>query len=98
MNTVLKPTRNAIEVKIITNNAAELKQDILMNLKHGATIVKCRGMYTDDDRDMVITLINIRQLNELMQISRKYPNTFIYYVNVSGVWGNFRWNKFDAAM
>lgn len=98
MNTVLKPTRNAIEVKIVTNNADELKEDILHALKHGATVVKCRGMYTDDDRDMVITLINIRQLNELMQISRKYPNTFIYYVNVNGVWGNFRWNKFDAVM
>lgn len=98
MNTVLKPTRNAIEVKIVTNNADELKEDILHDLKHGATVVKCRGMYTDDDRDMVITLINIRQLNELMQISRKYPNTFIYYVNVNGVWGNFRWNKFDAVM
>lgn len=98
MNAVLKPTRNAIEVKIITNNAEELKQDILHELKHGATVLKCRGMYTDDERDMVVTLINIRQLNELMQISRKYPNSFIYYDNVNGVWGNFRWNKFDAVM
>ena len=98
MNAVLKPTRNAIEVKIITNNAEELKQDILHELKHGATVLKCRGMYTDDERDMVVTLINIRQLNELMLISRKYPNSFIYYDNVNGVWGNFRWNKFDAVM
>ena len=98
MNAVLKPTRNAIEVKIITKDAEALKQDILHELKHGATVVKCRGMYTDEEREMIITLINIRQLNELMQISRRYPNTFIYYDNVNGVWGNFRWNKFDAAM
>lgn len=98
MNAVLKPTRNAVEVKIITNNANDLKQDILHNLKHGATILKCRGMYTDGERDMIVTVINIRQLNELMQISRKYPNTFIYYDTVNGVWGNFRWNKFDAVM
>ena len=98
MNAVLRPTRNAIEVKIITDNAEALRSDILLELKHGATVLKCHGMYTGGERDMIVTVINIRQLNELMQISRKYPNTFIYYDNVNGVWGNFRWNKFDAVM
>ena len=98
MNAVLKPTRNAVEVKIITDNAEALRSDILHELKHGATVLRCRGMYTGGERDMIVTVINIRQLNELMQISRKYPNTFIYYDDVNGVWGNFRWNKFDAVM
>lgn len=98
MNAVLKPTRNAVEVKIITNDAEALKSDILHELKHGATVLRCQGMYTGGERDMIVTVINIRQLNELMQISKKYPNTFIYYDTVNGVWGNFRWNKFDAVM
>lgn len=98
MNAVLKPTRNAVEVKIITNDAEALKSDILHELKHGATVLRCQGMYTGGERDMIVTVINIRQLNELMQISKKYPNTFIYYGTVNGVWGNFRWNKFDAVM
>ena len=98
MNAVLKPTRNAVEVKIITKDAEALRADILHELKHGATVLRCRGMYTGGERDMIVTVINIRQLNELMQISRKYPETFIYYDDVNGVWGNFRWNKFDAVM
>lgn len=96
MNYILKATRNAIEVRIITDDPEKFKEDILMNLKHGATVIKCNGMYTGDEKSMIITLINIRQMNELIKLSRKYNNTFLYYGDAGGVWGNFRWNKFDA--
>ena len=95
MNSMMKSTRNAVEVKIITNEPEKFKQDILQDLKHGGTAVKCTGMYTDDDKTMIITLINIRQMNDLIKISRKYPDSFIYFSEASGVWGNFRWHKHD---
>ena len=96
MNSVLKPTRNAVEVRIITSNPEQFKEDILVNLKHGATVVDCHGMYTGEDKAMIITIINIHQMDELIKLSRKYDSTFVYFSDVSGVWGNFRWNKSDA--
>ena len=96
MNSVLKTTRNAVEVRIITSNPDDFKQDILLNLKHGATIIPCEGMFTGDQKKMLVTIINIRQMDELIKLSRKYPNSFIYFSEVNGVWGNFRWNKTDA--
>ena len=95
MSSVMKSTRNAVSVTIITDTPYDLKKDILSELKHGATIVPCKGMYTDENKSMITTVINIRQMSDLMRISQKYPQTFIYYNDVNGVWGNFRWNKSD---
>lgn len=96
MNSVLKPTRNAVEVRIITNDPEKFKEDILQNLKHGATVIDCHGMFTGEEKSMIITIININQMDELIKLSRKYDSSFVYFSDVSGVWGNFRWNKYDA--
>ena len=96
MNSVLKTTRNAVEVRIITSNPDQFKDDILINLKHGATIMDCKGMFTGDEKSMIVTLINIHQMDDLIKLSRKYPDSFVYFSDVNGVWGNFRWNKSDA--
>ena len=95
MNYVLKTTRNAVEARIITDNPEEFKEDIIHNLKHGATIIDCTGMFTGDSKKTIVTIINLRQMNYLIKISKKHPNSFIYFSEVSGVWGNFRWNKTD---
>lgn len=97
MKGILTPTRNAVEVKIITKYPKEIKQELLYLLKHGATYVESRGMYTDEENNIIFSVINIRQIPELMIISEKYPDTFVYYSDVKGVRGNFRWNKDDIA-
>jgi uncharacterized membrane-anchored protein YitT (DUF2179 family) len=94
---LLKENRNAVEVKIITKHPEAIKNDIIYVLKHGATVVESRGMYTEEERSMVFSVINIRQIPELFEILRKYPDTFAYYGDVSGVRGNFRWKNTDEA-
>jgi uncharacterized membrane-anchored protein YitT (DUF2179 family) len=96
MNSVLKPTRNAVEVRIITSEPEKFKEDILTNLKHGATVLDCHGMFTGEKKAMIITIINIHQMDELIKLSKKYDSSFVYFSDVSGVWGNFRWNKSDV--
>ncbi len=94
---LLRENRNAVEVKIITKNPGEVRDDIIYNLKHGATVVESYGMYTEERSFMIISIINIRQIPELFEILKKYPNTFAYYDNVDGVRGNFRWKSTDVA-
>lgn len=96
MNSVLKPTRSAVEVHIITSEPEKFKEDIIVNLKHGATVIDCKGMYTGEQKAMIVTIINIHQMDDLIKLSKKYDSTFVYFNDVSGVWGNFRWNKSDA--
>ena len=97
MKAILTPTRNAVEVKIVTRHTQEIKQELLYILKHGATHVKSRGMYTDEENNIIFSVINIRQMPEFMGMIKKYPDTFVYYSDVKGVRGNFRWNKDDVA-
>lgn len=97
MAMVLSSTRNATEVKIITKTPEQLKEDIIFNLKHGATVVESRGMYTDGESAIVYSVINNRQLPEFLKIIKKYPDTFVYYSDVKGIYGNFRWKKDDIA-
>ena len=97
MRVILTPTRNAVEVKIITKYPNEIKQELLYMLKHGATYVESRGMYTDEENNIIFSVINIRQISEFMEMIKEYPDTFVYYSDVKGVRGNFRWNKDDVA-
>ena len=95
MNSVLKPTRSAVEVRIITNEPEKFKEDILVNLKHGATVIDCHGMYTSEEKSMIVTIINIHQMDDLIKLSKKYDSAFVYFSDVSGILGNFRWRKSD---
>ncbi len=94
---ILKDRRNAIEVKIITKNPEPIKNDIIYKLKHGATILSSRGVYTDSESFLIISIINIRQIPDFLEIMKNYPDTFTYYDEVMGVKGNFRWKKDDIA-
>lgn len=93
MAMILNDTRNAVEVKIITSEAQKLTDDIIKMLKHGGTLLNCKGLYTDNERKIILCVINTYQIGQLLQIVKKYPNTFTYFLCVNGVWGNFRWNK-----
>ena len=95
MAKVLHSTRSAVEAKIITTNPEQFKEDILLNLKHTATVLQGEGMFSGEKKYMIITIINVRQMNELTKIVKKYPGTFVYFGTANTVLGNFRWNKDD---
>lgn len=94
---MLKDSRNAVEVKIITKEPTAIREEIIYNLKHGATIISSKGMYTDGESSVIISVINIRQIPDFIEIMKKYPDTFTYYGELMGVKGNFRWKKTDEA-
>lgn len=94
---ILKDTRNAVKFEIITKEPEKLKEEIIYELKHGATIVQSRGMFTDEQSTIVVTIVNTRQVPEFLRILKKYPDTFVYYTDVTGVNGNFRWRRDEKA-
>ena len=86
---LLKDTRNAIEVKIVCDEIDKLKEDILIKLNHTATVVKSEGLYSQNEKQFVFVVINVRQLKDLLNILKNYPNSFVYYSDVMGVHGYF---------
>ena len=94
---ILKDTRNAVKFEIITKEPEKLKEEIIYELKHGATIIRSKGMFTDDESTMVVTIVNVRQVPEFLSFLKKRPDIFVYYTDVTGVNGNFRWRKDEKA-
>lgn len=93
MGMMLNSTRSAIEVKIVTSETQKLTADIINMLRHGGTLLDCKGIYTDDERKIILCVINTNQIGELLQVVKNYPDSFTYFSGVNGVWGNFRWDK-----
>lgn len=93
---MMKSLRNAVEFKIVTDNPEQLKNDILSVLKHGATVVEGKGMFTGERKTIIFCVVNIRQVPEFLKLLKKYENLFVYCSDVNSVNGNFRWLKDDA--
>lgn len=95
VNLVMKDSRDAVEFRIVTKDPKALKEDIIFHLKHGATMIESRGMFTENDSYTIVSVVNARQVPEFLNILKKYPDAFVSYSKLLGVRGNFRWRKTD---
>lgn len=92
---IMKDSRDAVEFRIVTKDPKALKEDIIFHLKHGATMIESRGMFTENDSYTIVSVVNARQVPEFLNILKKYPDAFVSYSKLLGVRGNFRWKKND---
>lgn len=95
MELILRDTRNAVEFKIVTDNPKEIGDEILYEMRKGATIVDGRGLFTEEGKTVIFCVVSYRQIPEFLSLVAKYEGTFVYYSDVMGVRGNFNWRKED---
>lgn len=76
--------------EIITDKPNELSQELLTRLKHGVTLIKAHGMYSDTDKYLLVCIVNKRQIGEMMKIIKSYQGTFASFEKVNEVFGNFK--------
>ena len=90
---VLRTGRSAVKFEIITDNAEAISEDIINRLRHGATLMKGQGIFSEEEKTIIIAVVNYRQIGEFLQIISEHKGTFCYYLDVMGVGGNFDWDK-----
>ena len=90
---VLKSNRSAVRFEVITDNPEEVCSEIINNLRHGATILSGKGVYSQKEKSVIVVVINYYQVAEFLSIISRQKNTFAYYVDVMGVSGYFDWQK-----
>ncbi len=93
---VLKSNRSAVRFEVITDNPEEVCDEIIKNLRHGATILQGKGVYSQKDKTVIVVVINYYQVAEFLSIISRQKNTFAYYVDVMGVSGYFDWQKDES--
>lgn len=84
------------EVKIISEHQAEIREEILMRLDRGVTMVQGYGGYEKNALEIVLTVISNRELPRLMEIVQRIdPDCFVIIGRVSEVHGRgFTESKF----
>ena len=89
-NQLIRSTKTAIKVTVVTPHGEELEKEILEKLHHSCTKLSATGAYTGKPTDVLLCVINKHQLVELRAIIKTYPNTFSFSEVVNQTYGNFR--------
>ena len=87
---LMKSGRSAIRCEIITDYPEALSERIINRLHHSATLIPARGMYLGKETNILICVVNNRQIAALTAIIREFPHTFAVLSGVNEVMGNFK--------
>lgn len=73
---------------IISNKHEEIRQKIIFDLERGGTYLKGVGMYTNEEKNIIFTVVSRREAAILEeQINQVDPNAFITVMNASEILG-----------
>ena len=86
----LKSGRSATRFEIITDYPEEMCNEIITRLHHSATLIPAKGMYSGQEKNLVVCVVNNTQIAKLSEIINSYPNTFAVMSSVNQVMGNFK--------
>ena len=86
---ILRTSRNAVEFKIVTDDPNGIFDEILYKLKKTATAVDGMGVFSQNDKTVILCVVSYRQIPQLLDIVDAHPGSFAYYSDVMGVRGKF---------
>ena len=83
-----------MELEITTDKAEEMREALIAEIKHGVTTIRVVGGYSKQEKNMVLCVINRRQLTQARKIIHRVdPQAFAYVENVKEVIGKGFVNK-----
>ncbi len=78
----------ARQAYIVSDKNDEIAEKIISDLSRGATAIKTRGLYKNIDREMIATIVTLRELSKLTEIIKSIdPDAFVVINNVHEVLG-----------
>lgn len=87
---ILKGLKNGYKFEIITDKPKEIAQELIERLGRSVTQIHAIGMYSHEEKELLICLVRKRELGEFYRILRRYPGTFAYITQVNEVMGKFK--------
>ena len=82
--------RRNFSLKFRTRDYDAISKEIITELKHTATLIPAKGMYSGRDTDLLLCVCHKYQVAKLRKIIEKYPGTFATVSAVSDTIGNFK--------
>ena len=88
LNKVLLLGTSKTEVKIISNNALEIRDSILSQVDRGVTLLHGEGGYLHNSTEVLLSIVSNHELPKIEQLARRIdPSCFIIISQVTEVWG-----------
>lgn len=87
---IIKSGRSAVRFEVITDHPDEIKTELMQKLRHGCTLMRVMGGFSGIERQMIVCVVNKRQIVDFERIVNQYPNTFTVVSNVNSTIGNFK--------
>ncbi len=91
---ITQGSRGAVRFEIVTDYPEEISREIIGQLHHSTTLIPAKGMYQQEERSILVCVINKSQVPDLTAIVKAYPRSFVIMSQVSQVIGNFK--RLDA--
>ena len=88
-NMIIQGSKQAYKFTIITTHAKEISDEVMTTLRHGVTKLNAIGAYQNQEKDVLICVVNKHQIVDFQAILKKYDNTFSFVESVSNTYGNF---------
>lgn len=89
-NYIIKGTKTAYKFTVITTHPNEICQQIMHNIKHGVTKISASGVFSEDEKTLLICVVNKHQLMDFKNIIDSFDNTFSFCETVNETFGNFK--------
>ena len=87
---VLAGVRSGYKFEIVTKDPENLSAELMQELKHGVTEIRVTGMYSHEDKYMLVCIIRKKQVGKMMKIIQRYPGSFASFSKVNEVFGRFK--------
>lgn len=76
-------------VYIISDKYEQISHNIINDLSRGATAIKTRGLYRNIDREVIMTVVTLKEIGPLLDMIKEIdPDAFVIINNVHEVLGN----------
>ena len=87
---MLRGSKRALKFEVVTDRAEELSEVLLRQMHHGVTVVPAEGMFSKQEKKLLVCIVNRHQIVQFQQILAQFPGAFSYVSEVTETLGNFK--------
>ena len=89
-NNIISGTKVATKFTIITECPDEIMDEITNEFRHSSTRIEAMGSFSNENKTVLICLVNPHQSVDFKNMLAKYKNTFSFSETVNETYGNFK--------
>ncbi len=84
---ILQGVTTGYKYEMITDRPDELADELIEKIGCSITRMSAQGMYSHEDKSMLVCVIRKRQIGDFKRILKKYPKTVVFITQVSETMG-----------